>query len=150
MSCCVQVSRLKVGEKVKLAASVTDSNLLKPGDVGELVADDGSGIPFKVLFNGKRHWYSEDRIVRASMSPSVPAAENSPPTASFSHPWHVHNLQFTTKSTAWICDGEHAPGGCRGNGGGSGARYRCLSTSTCDYDLCQACKDVGKVIQPYP
>jgi len=60
------------------------------------------------------------------------------------HPWHIpgHLLELSDRSTGWSCDGRRAPGGCRGNGGGSGqARYRCCDRM-CDYDLCGACWQV--------
>ena len=49
-------------------------------------------------------------------------------------------LQLSSLTSGWSCDGADTPGGCRGGGGGSGARFRC--SEGCDFDLCQACRDV--------
>ena len=60
-----------------------------------------------------------------------------------SHIWHHHAMELSERSSSWLCDGKHAPGGCRGTGGGSGRRHRCIDPS-CDFDLCGACWDFGK------
>ncbi len=40
--------QLGKGSKVTLSSECTDHELLKPGDVGEIIEDDGSDIPFMV------------------------------------------------------------------------------------------------------
>jgi hypothetical protein len=47
-ACASTSSRLGKGSKVTLSSECSDHKLLKPGDVGEIIEDDGSGTPFKV------------------------------------------------------------------------------------------------------
>ena len=67
-----------VGCKVKLSSTCTDHDLLKPGQVGVLVADDGTQTPFLVKFEGDTHWYKRSELELAD------ARDSSGPARSFS------------------------------------------------------------------
>ena len=55
--------------------------------------------------------------------------------------YHKHPLVPSSRTTAWVCDGRRAPGGCRQQHDAKGGdRYRCTNEA-CDYDLCAACKE---------
>ena len=63
--------RLKVGEKVTLTHNFRDfadaaDGPLKLGDVGTIITDDQSGLPFRVKAeNGNTHWYKEGALRKA-------------------------------------------------------------------------------------
>ena len=44
-------SQLGKGSLVTLSSGCTDHELLKPGDVGQIIEDDGTATPFKVSSN---------------------------------------------------------------------------------------------------
>jgi hypothetical protein len=74
--------RPRVGGKVSLASGYADHSdasggPLAPGDVGELVVDDGSGKPFKVRANnGKSWWYNAEAIQSAGPAAGAAAARS--------------------------------------------------------------------------
>jgi hypothetical protein len=71
-----------VGCKVKLSSSCSDHSFLKPGQVGVLIEDDGSSVPFKVEFEGNTHWYTSSKLELADAS--VRPQDAPPPVKDFS------------------------------------------------------------------
>lgn len=61
--------RLKLGDRVQITASEHDG-FMKPGDIGEIITDDHSGMPFQVRFEGHTHWYHE-RDLRLAIASST-------------------------------------------------------------------------------
>jgi len=57
---------------------------MKPGDVGQIMEDDGSGKPLKVIFEGNGWWYTREALVvfGDSCSEAIPptAAQTAPPS----------------------------------------------------------------------
>ena len=66
------VSGIREGSAVVLSESCTTYDLLKPGDIGVVVKDDRSELPFKVEFKGSTHWYRRDHLKQACNQAGVP------------------------------------------------------------------------------
>ena len=61
---------IKEGSRVTLPAGVSSQGVLSSGDVGEVIEDDGSDVPYKVkALTGSRkddtHWYSKGMLILA-------------------------------------------------------------------------------------
>ncbi len=61
--------RPQVGDRVVITGSLHDG-FMKPEDLGELITDDHSSLPFQVSFEGRTHWYGESDIMVAASSTS--------------------------------------------------------------------------------
>jgi hypothetical protein len=85
--------RPTTGSKVSLSTGFAaygdaSSGPLAPGDVGDLVEDDGSSKPFKVEYGGKTWWYKAEAIVLASAATGTRPAVGSKVTVSASYRDH--------------------------------------------------------------
>ena len=70
-----------VGDRVRLSADYqrhgdASGGPLKPGDVGEIVSNDGSTVPFKVHFDSRDWWYAEGAL---QVHAPAPASASTPP-----------------------------------------------------------------------
>jgi hypothetical protein len=76
-------SRPNVGDLVCLAKGLTQVKNLSAGDVGKLLRDDQSSLPFKVenVADGTTRWFKADQIVR-----HIPSPSSAPSTATSSSP----------------------------------------------------------------
>jgi hypothetical protein len=107
---------LVVGCKVKLSSSCSDHDFLKPGQVGVLIEDDGSDVPFKVEFQGNTHWYTRSQLELADarveavapallpLTPQVPSCSvDEPLTLSHDSGFNFSNLSTSETDVEFPC-----------------------------------------------
>jgi hypothetical protein len=112
------------GSRVVISSTCTDHALLQPGQVGVVVEDDGSGTPFKVLFEGKTRWYTRAELRLADDDGTKSQADSRMCPSG-------HELEsFVYKTDYHRCDL------CRASISSGERGRRCQS---CDYDLCPRC-----------
>ena len=112
------------GSRVVISSTCTDHALLQPGQVGVVVEDDGSGTPFKVLFEGKTRWYTRAELRLADGDGAKPQTESRMCPSG-------HELEsFVYRTDGHRCDL------CRASISSGERGRRCQS---CDYDLCPRC-----------
>jgi len=66
-----QIVRLSAGNKVQLCPGAKRDGPLQPGEVGTILKDDKSEIPFLVSANSKQGWYAEEDLQRAETGGEV-------------------------------------------------------------------------------
>jgi hypothetical protein len=118
------VAVVRRGSRVVISSTCTDHALLQPGQVGVVVEDDGSGTPFKVLFEGKTRWYTRAELRLADDDGTKSQADSRMCPSG-------HELEsFVYKTDYHRCDL------CRASISSGERGRRCQS---CDYDLCPRC-----------
>ena len=71
--------RLKIGDLVILAGDENQEGILRPGEVGKLLSDDRSDMPFEVAGpRGDKSWYQTTQLTAAPKGPEYTTAQAVP------------------------------------------------------------------------